>query len=52
MTNGQELPVENFKTGFSNVELTFVPVRDKDTALKDIPTGSFSADAVMEMTEQ
>lgn len=52
VTNGQELPVENFKTGYSYVELTFVPVRDKDTALKDIPTGSFSADAVMEMTEQ
>lgn len=50
--NGQQLPVENFKTGFSYVDLTFVPVRDKDTEIKNIPTGAFEADAVMEMTEQ
>lgn len=50
--NGQQLPVENFKTGFSYVDLTFVPVRDKDTEIKNIPTGAFKADAVMEMTEQ
>lgn len=50
--NGQSLPVENFETGFSYIELKFIPVRDRSTAVKNIATGDFSADAVLEMTEQ
>lgn len=50
--NGEELPVENFSTGENKRTLSFVPVRDKNVALKNMGTGDFSANAVMVMTEQ
>lgn len=43
---------ETFSTGETNRELEFQAVRDPDIPSKDIPTGDFSASAVMIMTEQ
>lgn len=43
---------ETFDVGFTDRELEFQAVRNPDTAFSDIPTGSFTASAVMIMTEQ
>lgn len=43
---------ENFETGYTDRELEFQAVRNSNAALSDIPTGSFTASAVMVMTAQ
>lgn len=43
---------ENFDAGYTNRELEFQAVRSPDVELKNIPTGTFTANAVMIMTEQ
>lgn len=41
-----------FLEGANNMNLAFQAVRDPAVELKDIPTGAFTANAVLEMTEQ
>lgn len=43
---------ETFETGYTDRELEFQAIRNPDVALKDIPSGTFTASAVMVMTEQ
>ncbi|MHA0962852.1 hypothetical protein [Enterobacter cancerogenus] len=43
---------ENFEASTTNRELEFQAVRDPNVELKEIPTGNFTASAVMVMTEQ
>lgn len=43
---------ESFQVGYTDREFEFQAVRSSGVAIKDIPTGSFSASAVMIMTEQ
>ncbi|ATG03564.1 fimbrial protein [Lelliottia amnigena] len=42
----------NFLEGSNNLTLGFQAVRDSTVALKDIPTGAFTANAVLVMTQQ
>ncbi|MNE11402.1 hypothetical protein D3C80_1041580 [compost metagenome] len=42
----------NFLEGSNNLTLGFQAVRDSTVALKDIPTGAFTASAVLVMTQQ
>lgn len=44
--------IENFEVGYTDRELEFQAVRDPNVELKEIPTGNFTASAVMIMTEQ
>lgn len=44
--------IEDYSSGYTFRELEFQAVRNPDSALKDIPTGDFTASAVMVMTEQ
>lgn len=44
--------IETFASGYTNREFEFQAVRDPAIALKDIPTGNFSASATMIMTQQ
>lgn len=43
---------ETFALGYTSREFEFQAVRDPNIALKDIPTGNFSASATMVMTQQ
>lgn len=52
ISNSDELQEESYKLGYSYVNITFSPVRDKSIALKDTGTGEFTASVVMIMTEQ
>ncbi|QOV80901.1 fimbrial protein [Enterobacter asburiae] len=42
----------NLKSGSNTVDLGFQAIRDSTVAVKDIPTGAFTASAVMVMTQQ
>ncbi|AMX05177.1 hypothetical protein A0R60_0870 [Enterobacter asburiae] len=42
----------NLKSGSNTVDLGFQAIRDSAVAVKDIPTGAFTASAVMVMTQQ
>ncbi|CCJ81525.1 FIG00626592: hypothetical protein [Cronobacter dublinensis 1210] len=42
----------NFLEGSNTLTLGFQAVRDATVALKDIPTGAFTASAVLVMTQQ
>lgn len=42
----------NFLEGSNTLTLGFQAVRDSTVALKDIPTGAFTANAVLVMTQQ
>lgn len=42
----------NFLEGSNTLTLGFQAVRDSTVALKDIPTGAFTASAVLVMTQQ
>ncbi|MBN6045340.1 fimbrial protein [Citrobacter sp. ku-bf4] len=42
----------NLKSGSNTVDLGFQAIRDSAVAVKDIPTGAFTAGAVMVMTQQ
>lgn len=44
--------IESFESGYAYRELEFQAVRDSNVAIKEIPTGKFTANAVMVMTEQ
>lgn len=44
--------IESFESGYVYRELEFQAVRDSNVAIKEIPTGKFTANAVMVMTEQ
>ncbi|MFA1020410.1 fimbrial protein, partial [Enterobacter sp. SAT-E-asb] len=41
-----------YSTGTQTEKLTFEPVRDPSVKISDIPTGAFSANAVMILTLQ
>jgi len=43
---------ETFSTGYTTVNLEFEAVRDQSVPISQIPTGAFTANAVMIMTEQ
>lgn len=43
---------DSFSYGLTNIELSFQAVRDPDVAIKDIPTGDFTASVIMIVTEQ
>ncbi|ELY4671736.1 hypothetical protein SM021_002341 [Cronobacter muytjensii] len=43
---------ENFEVGYTDRELEFQAVRNPNSALDEIPTGNFTASAVMIMTAQ
>lgn len=43
---------ETFEVGYTDRELEFQAVRDPNVDLKEIPTGNFTASAIMVMTEQ
>ncbi|UJD96754.1 fimbrial protein [Lelliottia amnigena] len=47
-----EVTSVNFLEGSNTVTLGFQAVRDSTVALKDIPTGAFTANAVLVMTQQ
>ena len=42
----------NLKSGSNTVDLGFQAIRDSAVAVKDIPSGAFTASAVMVMTQQ
>lgn len=50
--NTEDVLTETYALGYTDVTLGFEVMRDPSVELKYLPTGKFTANAVMVMTEQ